>query len=181
MCLAPTSPWCSRSRVHRRALALVLLAVAAGAGAESPSLAVRAAGQGLIEAVNRQTLSLALTCESTEQPTARSQSCPGSRKGGSPSAEAGVPPSPPGFPTYGLSRFSCRRKRRAEYLLRFELRDRTDASVSAECSIRVVVLPVVAFEVTLLEAPAFVLAGDEYESAFCSRTPAMSTSPSISR
>ncbi len=66
MCSAPTSAWCSPSRVVRRAIALVLLAVAAGAGAESPSLAVRAAGPTLFESANRQTVSLALICESSE-------------------------------------------------------------------------------------------------------------------
>jgi len=55
MCSAPTSAWCSPSRVVRRAIALVLLAVAAGAGAEGPSLAVRAAGPTLLESANRQT------------------------------------------------------------------------------------------------------------------------------
>jgi hypothetical protein len=133
--------------VHRRALALVFLAVAAGAGAESPSLAVRAAGKDLIEAVNRQTLSLALTCESnrTSRPHVRDRPlAPGRGEVRRRRREFTAA----GFLTCGSSR-SCAGRNAAGSIGCASSCVRADASVSASAASGSS-LPLVAFEVSLL-------------------------------
>jgi len=167
MCLAPASAWCSISRVHRGALALVLLAVATGAGAAGPSLAVRVAGPAVIEAANRQTLSIALACESfdtADRTVAIAPRFPDGWKAVWLGAEFTLAP---GAADVRIVSFLVPAEAPAgEYPLGFELRDAADPSVTAECGIVVVVRPTVAFSLSLLDAPAFVLAGEEYESVF---------------
>jgi hypothetical protein len=54
----------------------------------------------------------------------------------------------------------------AEYVLSYRVRDLGDSSVTAECSLRVVVLPEISLDVKRLESPTFVIAGSEYVVSF---------------
>jgi hypothetical protein len=167
MCSAPTSTSCSRSRARRRTLSLLLLAVASTAFAEAPPLSVSPAGSDVLEAHTRQVVTVALLCGNTGsgRRTLRLE-----------------PELPPGWKALGApATFSLEAAASditiasflvppmaaaGEYVVRYRLRDVGEDSVTAECVAHVTVLPEISFGVKLLDAPAYVLAGDEYEASF---------------
>jgi hypothetical protein len=54
----------------------------------------------------------------------------------------------------------------AEYIFRYRVRDINDSSTSAECKVKVVILPEISLGVQRLESPTFVIAGNEYVASF---------------
>jgi hypothetical protein len=158
--------------VLRHALAILIILVtglsaADIAAAEDSPLSIQPVGPDSIESHTRQpvTFALAVTNSGAAGRTlALDPELPEGWKALTQESELAIGPS--ATDVHIVSLLVPSRTPAAEYALRYRVRDLDDPSVSAECSLKVVVLPEIALEVKLLESPVFVIAGSMYVVSF---------------